>query len=63
MPEDPTPPIFNLLASGVGVRGNANFRFGVRGNANFSTSSFASQWNIGFRLENKVNCQEIIEIH
>ena len=28
---DPTPPIFHWLASGVGVGGNANFRFGVGG--------------------------------
>ena len=34
-PEDPTPPIFHWLASGVGVGGNAKFRFGVGGNANW----------------------------
>ena len=37
--QDPTPPIFHWLASGFGVRANANFRFGVgslaSGNANF----------------------------
>ena len=32
----PTPPIFHWLASGVGVGGNANFRFGVGDNTNFS---------------------------
>ena len=33
---DPTQPIFHLLALGVGVGENANFRFGVGENANFS---------------------------
>ena len=34
--EDSTPPIFHLLAIGVGVRGNANFSIYVGGNANSS---------------------------
>ena len=29
-------PIFHLLALGIRVGGNANFRFGVGGNTNFS---------------------------
>ena len=33
---DPTPPIFHLLALGVGVGGNANFTVCIGGNANFS---------------------------
>ena len=33
---DPTPPIFHLLALGVGIGGNANFSVRVGGNANFS---------------------------
>ena len=33
---DLTPPIFHLLALGVGVGGNANFSVHVGGNANFS---------------------------
>ena len=32
---DLTQPLFHLLALGVGVGGNANFRVGVGGNANF----------------------------
>ena len=33
---DPTPPIFHLLALGVGVGGNANFSVRMGGNTNFS---------------------------
>ena len=33
---DPTPPIFHLLALGVGVGDNANFSVRVGGNANLS---------------------------
>ena len=33
---DPKPPIFHLLALGVGIGGNANFNVRVGGNANFS---------------------------
>ena len=38
---DPTPPIFQRLASGVGVGANANFRFGVGGLA-------SGVWRRGF---------------
>ena len=33
---NPTPPIFHLLAIGVGIGGNANSSIGIGGNANFS---------------------------
>ena len=65
-PEDPTPPIFHWLASGVGVGANANisnFRYqhvvipnaefwrrGVLPNASPRRQNFASQWNIGFNV-------------
>ena len=32
---DPTPPLFHLLALGVGIGGNVNFSCCVGGNANF----------------------------
>ena len=35
-PGDPKPPVFNLLALGVGVWGNTNFSVRVEDNANFS---------------------------
>ena len=37
---DPMPPIFHLLALGVGVGGNANVSVRIGGNANFSTFGY-----------------------
>ena len=60
---DPTPPIFHLLALGVGVGGNANFsvfryqyvgitnaklwRWGSKPTRGPNANGFVSQWNIG----------------
>ena len=38
---DPVPPIFHLLALGLGLEGNVNLSLRVRGNTNFSV--FRSQ--------------------
>ena len=45
-PDDPTPPIFHLLASGFGVGANANFRFGVGGLASGNTNSHILDTNM-----------------
>ena len=37
---DPTPPIFHLLAMGVGIGGNANFSIHVGGYTNCSVSRY-----------------------
>ena len=63
---DPRPPIFHLLALGVGDEGNANFsvfryqhvgmgkaklwRWGSKPTGGAYANGFALQWNIGFRL-------------
>ena len=41
------PPIFHLLALGVGIGGNANFSGCVGGNANFSVFRYAKLWRWG----------------
>ena len=40
---DPKPPIFHLLALGVGVEGNANFSISVGGNANFGVGGLSQR--------------------
>ena len=51
---DPTPPIFHLLALGVGFGGNANFSFRVGGNANFSFR-VGGNANFSFRVGGNAN--------